>query len=722
MWKVRIYYNTGFNVINCPDSEATLEAAATGVNAQQLPGIPNQAKTHPPFADFPTAVDCLQRFHLNSISVRAFEDDVIQADYLKLYDDKDTRRFAFYSINGYTMTSGDTIDLDITMDPLLTCGGVEQIEFLDGVTRRHHIPQGNDEFGEFEEDDDLLVPTHPVKKVLVGSYYNDVHLDLVATSQYSLDHSIEIRTNNILLEASGGGESTDPTNYTGHTGRTEIVETGVYNKTAVEFKKGNIKTGGTLAVTRYFRIKEGDTKYLPNFLGNIKTLIEGGRTDIVEDAYYVPKQFLEATTENDSGTNSAQITKITVPNMIKPYLTGYVGAKNFDFKVNQTMPETIGTYAGDSGGIWSNYTEAYCDIDLSKTGFAAGIHNKRAFYGKHFAYTFICPSSGDSVSLNPEQLHIKGLNPITDDYKYPAVYASPDVRSNGCVTYFIATKGNNYDERKPVYPTKIKSATWPKADIVTIAGSGSTLNRALYETKSALADISLEADRWAEVNKKGGINNWPIVGDFARSMREAKNLRDQGVGGNQFHLGFNRLMYGIGGTLSGGIIGEGHQAAVSSTMGNAYSSGLSNALNNYSGGNKGGKDYFERAAAKQQELMQFDVDNIPQVQLVSKASGADADINGYGVLIYRNIIDERDVHKFDQILSRYGYKISDRIEKSFLTNRPKFNYIETKGVSIQCKSVPKSVSDDLASLFNGGVRIWHVKPSPTTDNYEELEV
>ena len=139
--------NTGFNAVNVPDKESTLESSAKS------------------YKDFP-AIDCLQRYFLSTISIRAFEDDIINGDYIKLWDENDPKKFAFYAMSGYTMTSGDTIDLNIIMDPLLTCGGVDNIDFLDGITSRRHLSR-------YDvppiEDDPYLVPTH-VEKFLVGEY------------------------------------------------------------------------------------------------------------------------------------------------------------------------------------------------------------------------------------------------------------------------------------------------------------------------------------------------------------------------------------------------------------------------------------------------------------------------------------------------------------------------------------------------------------------------
>lgn len=682
-WNLRMYYNTRFNSINVPDSEATLEKAAV--------------KTK----DFPV-IDCIQRYHLSTIKIRAFEDDVILGDYVKIWDDSNKKRFAFYSIKDYNFSSGDVCELDVNMDPLSTSGGIDNIEFLDGITVRHHVAQTADAFGAYTEEDEMLVPTHPIRKELVASYYNDVKMDLIVNSQYGLDSDINIYQNNTLITASGTGGEGGSVTYSGYTsGLVNIQDSGIYDKTSTKFFKDGKEVGGTPAVTRCFRFKSTDS--LGTLTQNIKKLVECGRSDIVEDAYFVPSNFVahDVTVVEASNHNYKQLESIKIPLVLKPYIDlDYLGFRGYDFKNSQDFPNVA------SSEQYGNFVKEYAPIEIFKDVFfeTYKIKNNRVAYGSHTAYTFVAPSSGDSVSINPEQL-LYGEHPL--DYKYPQVYASIDLRPNGCATFYIPTIGTYYDEGRPNYPTKIKSATWPKADIVTVAGNGSTINRAMFENKSVSADLATEAEHWASVNKRGFVNDLPIVGDISRKFRNANN---EVAVGNADHF----LMANVtaGSNVSQGINMD------------PYNSQLNKFLNLYTSGRENSKDYFERAMAKQNELNEFYANNIPQVQIISKSDGADANMLGYGVLIYRTILDPRDYKKFDRILTQFGYKISEPIKKEFLNNRPQFNYIQAKGVSIQCDTVPISVRKDLEGLFNGGVRIWHKKPDPANyaDNMEKEEV
>lgn len=137
MFTATLYYNTGYNSINTPDSLETL-------NAEFM----TTAK------DFP-ALDILQIMPLSSISLKiTSEDDVIDADYMLLTgkgENQSVSKRAVYSVEGYTLTSPDVAVLAITLNPFLTLGGVRSVHFMGGVTVRHHVSKAEDLFGAFSD-------------------------------------------------------------------------------------------------------------------------------------------------------------------------------------------------------------------------------------------------------------------------------------------------------------------------------------------------------------------------------------------------------------------------------------------------------------------------------------------------------------------------------------------------------------------------------------------
>ena len=135
MYTARVYKNTGFNGINIPSSPSALESAGT-------------------YADFP-ALDVLTDVGLECVKLHGSKSDFENIDYVKIGG-------VYYNVFGIpTPLNGDTWQIPLTLDGVLTAGGVSNLEFLDGVTTR--ASTATDNFGEFCIEDELLTPSEPLQ-------------------------------------------------------------------------------------------------------------------------------------------------------------------------------------------------------------------------------------------------------------------------------------------------------------------------------------------------------------------------------------------------------------------------------------------------------------------------------------------------------------------------------------------------------------------------------
>ena len=186
MWNIRLYYETGFNAVNIPDSPALLETMK--------------------HADFP-ALDILQGEHLSYVNVKATRAQVKNADYMRLTDDTDT---FYYIVEDFTMTSTDVSMLSIVMDYFTTHGGVTGIKFLDGVVERHHVAVEDDKYGAYTEDDPMLVPSKELEFDEV-SLFTDMVTEGTTKSHIIIETTLdmkEIATNaNAINYNTAGGDS-----------------------------------------------------------------------------------------------------------------------------------------------------------------------------------------------------------------------------------------------------------------------------------------------------------------------------------------------------------------------------------------------------------------------------------------------------------------------------------------------------------------------------------
>lgn len=169
MWNVRLYYETGFNAVNIPDSPALLETMS--------------------HADFP-ALDILQGEHLASVNIKATRQQVKKADYMRLTDGTDT---FYYIVQSFTMTSTDVATLSLAMDYFTTHGGVGQTVFLDGMIERHHVASADDEFGAFTEEDPMLVPSKELDLDEV-ELFTDMTSDADSTTHTIIETTLDLPT------------------------------------------------------------------------------------------------------------------------------------------------------------------------------------------------------------------------------------------------------------------------------------------------------------------------------------------------------------------------------------------------------------------------------------------------------------------------------------------------------------------------------------------------
>lgn len=115
-YKCRLFYNTGFDGINIPDSPKLLEQYD--------------------YKDFPT-LDILQDRELNSIRIDATYELIKGADYVQIGS-------TYYIINGYTMLNKNTVQLSLIVDYITSNGGIEAMEVESGWVTRSHIAKEDD--------------------------------------------------------------------------------------------------------------------------------------------------------------------------------------------------------------------------------------------------------------------------------------------------------------------------------------------------------------------------------------------------------------------------------------------------------------------------------------------------------------------------------------------------------------------------------------------------
>ncbi len=134
LYTIRLYYNTGFNRINRPSGPSTLMSAD--------------------YVDYPSNY-LWQDQILAKTRIKATWPQVRDADYCKIGP-------CYYIITGRSMLSGQTAELSLEIDPIITIGGVGTFSFISGWTERAHVAAVNDLL--FSNTlNEPFVPTRPLE-------------------------------------------------------------------------------------------------------------------------------------------------------------------------------------------------------------------------------------------------------------------------------------------------------------------------------------------------------------------------------------------------------------------------------------------------------------------------------------------------------------------------------------------------------------------------------
>ena len=614
MFTATLYNKTGFTLLNIPDSEATLQAAATSTKA-----VP--------------AMDILQLLYNDKIAIRAFEDDVMYADYLKLTNDNN-HKSAFYVINTYTMTSGDTIELDITMEPILTGGGIAAITsddcIIDGIVTRHMLPIKDTVSGEIaqasNEEDPLFAPVDPTRIELVGKIFGNP-FDETTGSIYVIT-SVDIDAANSFrydIETSSGLQTyVDANLVTGDAINYEIP--GKYDD--VTYQTSPSTPGGGVSMGAYTGQVTviGSQQQMIDFRKKLVALIANKMTGIVTDAYMAPMKWVSPWTSQ--------------------HIIGHRYAEFVD--ISNYLPQGVQELAVQS------------------------------YLGKYNEYIFVASASGNVKEMPIQQMHLS----VSGSSVRFVINGMADPRPNGGVDFAIGEKGNEVTGSgiiKGKYDI-LKGGNWYHVQLDALGANGASYNLRQFNAERTSKDIS------AYANAMFGID--PSY---------------DALGGREAAATWNP----VGGiNMIKGVIDQSKLANYIDEEGN-YDWGAGIA-----GGNDRIKALFDRENERAAEVAQYNNANSPQPVVVTSPSG-DYDYYDHCVFVFKRSLSEADRGRFSELVCRFGQRKTEKLQKSYLTNRKYFNYIEGKGITVNCPNNSRELNIRMSDALNGGVRIWHTKPSST---------
>lgn len=350
----------------------------------------------------------------------------------------------------------------------------------------------------------------------------------------------------------------------------------------------------------------------------------------------------------------------------------------------------IGQYALPKNMFNVTSTDGFIEdiTSITVTGTGVGMpyeyttcRNERCLYGENNRYGLLT-ASGNSYEANPEQLKFTGVTEPTIIYR-------GDGRENGKPYYnFGYYLGQSNNNMKAFFRNAVSGMEWRNVPL-----------RFTTPSHSIQDSYDFRSQQSQEIN-----NDTLARRNYTLSQAQA------GIG----------ILGTFGSTLSnmaGDIVGQPGIGGVASAVGDAISGAASIASQGLSMRQTYETESMRRtnyALQRQQEMFDFGVSQsvvTPTIKFPFQTPSI-RDYMGNGVISYRYHYSPTDISRIDKILTAYGYRITEQLDTSMFNNRPHFNFIKANGVTVG-NNLPIWWKNGITQQFGAGVRIWHVKPSPS---------
>ena len=195
-------------------------------------------------------------------------------------------------------------------------------------------------------------------------------------------------------------------------------------------------------------------------------------------------------------------------------------------------------------------------------------------------------------------------------------------------------------------------------------------------------------NQWFAANKNQVAQN-------VRNMSETAFLQNGNIIDNQKYNILNSTVGLIGSALSGNI--GGMASSVIGGFQNNMNMNFQQRMNNV-----GVQQQVAMNLAQQQDLR-----NTPNT-IISMGSDVYYGLakGGFSLDVYKFGLTNEYNQKLGDYFAMYGYK-QNKVMNINTQNRYYYNYIKTVGANIQSSKIPRSHLEEIKSIFDNGVTIWH---------------
>lgn len=639
-----LYKNTGFNLVNRPDSPQTLIKCAESSKIWTM--------------------DILDPTRLSSVRVQITDiNDLAGADYLQLLTAPLTfLNSMFYIVTDYRLTSPDVAELSLVPDYILSMGGYQQLNYMDGiVTRCLTGASVSDTMQSIGLDDELATPAYPlqcVTDIIWGQENNKTAADGTDVVEGSLDLTNPVDWDDSYIMSAGSStvSSVLQPNVNGVVGQTTYVA-----------RFGNASFWTKAPGTRQYLTSSAVQK-------NIGVLQSLGISDAVVSSVTYPAEYFPSSAIHTSGDKVSYIE------------TGVL-----------TETTNVSAKTAYQGNAATSDWEARFNDDPT------------LFYNNYNRVGMITASGDQSEYAMTELMNTSVAGNLGSMWTYsPTVSVLPDPRPSGKPYFrfhgYLHTGANQGDDY--VYTNVgefmqgcISGLSWANSQLIYQGASGSYFNTLKYGLGQMRGSLDYTKNR--QLNESQFRSNYA---DYINTRAGNLVNVETGLGG----LALNMLAGNAAGAIGNvaGLAQTGiktahdeakwrevrNQASINLQY-NAQSYQLNQELN--------AAGYIQQQTVAPTIAFPFNADMY-------------RDFCGNGVTVYRYRYADEDIERVGKLHRMYGIKIHRKLERTDFYRHRNFDFVQATAISINLGSggynIPMFIRDSIANALEGGIRVWHTTP------------
>lgn len=622
----------------------------TGFNFNNVPDTPALLETVLNVKTFDSVYVKQDRDIIN-LRLATTYNDIKDIDYLSISTSDEKIYYFVLSVN---MVNDNVANLTLLEDVLTTEGGAANLSYIDGWCTRRCVTDdtlfSNVTVEDFYPQTPLLV--EPCSIGLGSSNYEEDFITVIA-STIDLE-SEDLYTANVFVGDSASGDySVTVPNLPA------LTKTTSYR---ISFSDGSYLDGSFPAVGLYIlgSASSSSSSSIYNNDGRIekaiRTLRSLGLESVIVASYKIPTVYIDSirTIDNDTGEMShGFIYEIRAKN-INFSIDGKDGVKTFTYNYDG--------YTVKNNKVYSNYNNV----------------------------TLFNRSSGDSETYQLYDIYDSSLNNMI------TFSMSSDFSPNGCPfvrpKFFRGAQATD----KTMLDNSVSGGQWLNTPVAFSEASGNAINAANY----SLIKQQGEAD-WEKATMNYGNAQYymnyaaqsigSVTGAVGLSSRPIQGPLNLGKPGSQWDLSRTNVSPNVAGMFSA--------AANVVSLDNSF---RSDELAIESLARQAMTEKLQYQLSQNVVTPDIKFTNISNIQIYWG--------NLFGAYITR--LSRIDLERFDTYLTRYGYKVSEKLTSDCFTGRENFNFVEAINVAILGNNVSLRKKNSIEKIFSAGVRVWHKLPSP----------